>query len=141
MVDKFKFLEFHIPKKHIFGHFIGITLFLLFILWLMLPTILHHSTGAKIVFGMIMIYIFLLDIETIRIPYLIVLRGYGEIEFKGFLNHKIIKIDNIKSIKPFMKGTGYFFLSYKGGFMLIIKHFDEFEEFMNHIYSLNPMTT
>ena len=72
------------------------------------------------------------------VPYRIVWRENGAIDFVAWARTRSIRIDDLVSIKPDASQVGFLRIKHRRGSFRLLPQFDSFHEFLTHLKSANP---
>ncbi len=73
----------------------------------------------------------------LRLPHRITLAPDGAVEFRSILRRRVVRVEEIRSIKP-SSHIGFFLVRTDGATIRLLGQFDNFHDFLTRLQALNP---
>ncbi len=104
-----------------------------------IPAFLHESKAPPPLAGVIFVIVILINlIWILRLPHQIILSPDGMVEFVSLLRRRVVRANDIRSIRPHGTQLGFFMVQTEQGKIRIVAQFDGFHDFLTRLKALHP---
>ena len=102
------------------------------------PLLVRSPKAPPPLFGVfILAVICLVLFYLLSLPHRITLAPDGSIEFRSILRRRVVRVEEIRSIKP-SSHIGFFLVRTDGATIRLLVQFDNFHDFLTRLQALNP---
>ena len=102
------------------------------------PLLVQTPKAPPPLFGVFFLAVIcILLFNVLSLPHRITLAPDGAVEFRSILRRRVLRIEEIRSIKP-SSHIGFFLVRTDGARIRVLAQFDNFHEFLTRLQALNP---
>ncbi len=103
-----------------------------------LPLLVRAPKATPPLFGVFFLAVIcLLLFNVLSLPHRMILAPDGSVEFRSILRRRVVRIEEIRSIKP-SSHIGFFLVRTDGPTIRLLGQFDNFHDFLTRLQALNP---
>ncbi len=102
------------------------------------PLLVRSPKAPPPLFGVFFLAVICLVLFSfLRLPHRITLAPDGAVEFRSILRRRVVRVEEIRSIKP-SSHIGFFLVRTDGPTIRLLVQFDNFHDFLTRLQALNP---